>query len=380
MTKPVVAHVVGEYMFPYQSYIYRQLLGHEDFQIIVVSKLLVKDTRKKFPFEDLYYLTSLGRLYGLVNRINEGIFDFLFALYLKIFIKVKKVELLHIHNGILGARLSSFFEFLGVPVAVSFYGADAFSYPKKSRWEERYKRLFRSKAHFIPLCESMKENLVNLGADPQKCHVVHVVVDTEQFPFRERKFNGKVRFITVARLIEKKGHFVLLEAFKKLVDSGLPVELEIVGFGELREKILARIGELGLKDDVTLTDPSGVEDYFSFLKEKLLDAHIFILSSIVAEDSDREGTPVTIMEAMATGLPVIASDISGIPEVVEDGKTGFLVPQKDVEALAEKMEFLVREPQLWPAMGRAGRRRVEQQFSQKYLPKELGMVYNGILK
>ena len=380
MDKPIVAHIVGEYMFPYQSYIYRQLLGHIDFKIVVVSKLLVKGSRQKFPFKDLYYLTLLGRLYGLANRLDEGIFDFLLVLYLKVLIKLKKIKLLHIHSGAFGARLASYFRFWGIPVVVSFYGSDVFSYPLKSGWDKKYKKMFASQAHFIPLCESMRGELINLGAKPENNHVVHVVVDTDDFPFQERKVSDRVRFITVARLVEKKGHFILLEAFKKLVDSGLPVELEIVGFGELREKILKRVQELGLAGRVTLTDPSGVGDYFSFLKGKLLEAHIFVLSSIVAKNADREGTPVTIMEAMATGLPVIASNLSGIPEVVEEGKTGFLVPQKDVQALAEKMEFLAINPQLWSEMGRAGRRRIEKEFSQKHLPKGLGIVYNQILK
>jgi len=380
MTKPVVAHIVGEYMFPYQSYIYRQLLGHKDFRILAVSKLLVKDAREKFPFKNLYYLTSLGRLYNLINRLDERIFDFLLVLYLKILIKLKKIKLLHIHSGAFGARLALFFDFLNIPVAVSFYGSDVFSYPLKPGWKKKYQKMFRSSAHFIPLCQSMREELIKLGAKSENNHIVHVVVDTDDFPFRERKTGGRVRFITVARLIEKKGHFVLLNAFKKLVDRDLPVELEIVGFGELREKILERVEELGLKDKVTLTDPSGVGDYFSFLKEKLLEAHIFVLPSIVAQNADREGTPVTIMEAMATGLPVIASNLSGIPEVVEEGKTGFLVPQKDVEALAEMMTYLAQNPHLWSELGRAGRQRVEKHFSQKTLPKGLGIVYNRILK
>lgn len=380
MNKPVVAHVVGEYMFPYQSYIYRQLLGHKDFKIIVVSKLLVKGSRERFPFEDLYFLTSLGRLYGLVNRLDERIFDFLLALYLKVLIQFKKIKLLHIHNGAFGARLAPYFGFWRVPVAVSFYGSDVFSYPLKSGWKKKYRKMFRSSAHFIPLCQSMRRELVNIGAETRRCHIIPVVVNTDEFPFRERRVVNKVRFITVARLIEKKGHFVLLEALKKLVDRELPVELEIVGFGELKEKILKRAKELDLKKCVTLTDPSGADDYFSFLKERLLDAHIFVLASIVAEDADREGTPVTIMEAAATGLPVIASNLSGIPEVVRDGKTGFLVPQKDVEALAKKMEFLAKNPQLWLELGRTGRRRIEQEFSQKNLPRELGIVYNGVLR
>ncbi len=368
-------------MFPYQSYIYRQFLGHNDFKIIVVSKFLVKGTRKKFPFKDLYYLTSLGSFYGLINQINERIFDFLLVLFLKVFIKFKKIKLLHIHSGILGARLAPFFKFLNVPVVVSFYGADAFSYPLKPEWKESYQKMFQGPwAHFVPLCESMKGELVQLGADLRKCYVVHLVVDTGEFPFKERKFVDKVRFITVARLIEKKGHFVLLEAFKKLVDRGLLVELEIVGFGELKKQILKRVEKLGLEKHITLTDPSGVDDYSSFLKEKLLAAHIFVLPSIVAENSDREGTPVTIMEAMATGLPVISTNISGIPEVVVNGKTGFLVPQKDVEALTEKMIYLAQNPNLWSEMGRAGRQRVEKQFSQKNLPHNLSLVYDKILK
>jgi colanic acid/amylovoran biosynthesis glycosyltransferase len=109
-------------------------------------------------------------------------------------------------------------------------------------------------------------------------------------------------------------------------------------------------------------------------------AQIFILPCVQAQDHDQEGIPNVLKEAMATGLPVISTRHSGIPELIHDGIFGFLVPERDVDALAEKCEYLISHPRRCVEMGRAGRKFVEENFEISKLNRELGELYTSFLK
>jgi colanic acid/amylovoran biosynthesis glycosyltransferase len=113
----------------------------------------------------------------------------------------------------------------------------------------------------------------------------------------------------------------------------------------------------------------------SFVQQKMAEAHLFILPSITAANGDQEGTPVSLMEAQAAGLPVISTLHSGIPEVVLDGETGFLIPERDVELLSEKIMQLIEEPSLWGKMGHEGRKHMEQHYDIKKLNRQLEDLY-----
>ncbi len=108
-------------------------------------------------------------------------------------------------------------------------------------------------------------------------------------------------------------------------------------------------------------------------------AHIFILPSITADNGDQEGIPVVLMEAQATGLPIISTYHTGIPEVVVDGKSGFLVPEKNVDALAEKLEYLIEHPEIWPNMGQYGRKFVEEHYDINKLNQKLVEIHQNLI-
>ena len=116
------------------------------------------------------------------------------------------------------------------------------------------------------------------------------------------------------------------------------------------------------------------------IKELMNKAHIFLLASVTASDGDQEGIPVSLKEAMATGLPVISTRHSGIPELVQDGISGLLVPERDVDALAEKCEYLIQHPQRCMEMGRAGRKFVEENFEISKLNQGLVELYTQSLE
>ena len=371
--KPTIIHIVSEFMQSNQSYTYRQFLNHVKYKIVFLSRFYLKRSRDLFPVSELHFLTSFG-------RVNNIISDNLFAAFVVLWSKISQAKLLHVHFGTTGAKLINLRKLLKVPFVISFYGADTTAYPLKPDWKPLYDRLFKEADAFVALSEGPRQQLMSLGAPAAKCHVVHASVDTHKFKYQKRGTTGLVKFIVAARFIEKKGYFVLLDAFKKLVDSGRPVKLIIVGFGELRERLRNRIDELGLQAHVEFNDTSQIKDYYSFAIPKYYEADVFVLPSIVASDNDQEGTPVTIIEAAATGLPVIGTNVAGIPDVVRDNITGYVIPQKNVDLLVEKMVYLTDHPEVREKFGRAGSEFMEQEFSLDGLPERLDRIYSQLLK
>jgi colanic acid/amylovoran biosynthesis glycosyltransferase len=164
--------------------------------------------------------------------------------------------------------------------------------------------------------------------------------------------------LAVGRLIEKKGFADLVEACARLRDEGRRFRCRIVGKGELRAALHRRIAELGLEGVVELTGPLPREA----LLELYPRASVVVAPSVVGADGNRDGLPTVLIEAMALGVPVVATDVTGIPELVEDGRTGLLVAQHDPAALAAAIGRLLSDRAGAATLAAAGRERVERRF------------------
>ena len=291
----------------------------------------------------------------------------------------KKFDIVHCHfgpNGIFGIYLKE----IGIPgkYITSFHGYDISMFILNNG-KDVYNKLFIKGHIFMPISNYFKERLIELGCDEDKIVVHRMGVDIEQFKFVPHVYqNGKpIRLLTVGRLVEKKGLKYAICAFAMVNKRHpqWPIQYDIVGEGVLRRRLEVIIEELGIQNKVNFLGPKIHEE----VKELMMQAYIFILPSATAENGDQEGIPVTLMEAMATGIPVISTYHSGIPELVQDGKCGFLVPERDVDALAEKIEYLIEHPGLWPEMGRYGRKFVERHYDIKKLNQRLVKIYEEVL-
>jgi colanic acid/amylovoran biosynthesis glycosyltransferase len=187
-------------------------------------------------------------------------------------------------------------------------------------------------------------------------------ISLSKFPLWPRRVaheDATVRLLTVARLVEKKGVEYAIRAVAALREStDRRVEYRILGDGPLRARLEGLVRELGVGDTVKLvgeSDQAGV-------RTAMRRSDVFVAPSVVAEDGDMEGVPVSIMEAMACGLPVVSTLHSGIPELVRDRITGYLVPERDAAALAQALVRLVDEPRLRRKLGMAGRGVVERGY------------------
>ncbi|MEO1298490.1 MAG: glycosyltransferase [Cyanobacteria bacterium J06636_16] len=172
-----------------------------------------------------------------------------------------------------------------------------------------------------------------------------------------------VVFISIGRLTEKKGHQYLIAAFKKVLDSGLEARLIIVGEGDLKPQLLEQIYDLDLRDSVELLGRKTQLE----IKLLLQSVHVFVLASVTASNGDTEGQGLVLQEAQAVGLPVIATNHNGFPDSLQDNHTGFLVPERDSDALAQKMCLLGFDPNLRHKMGQAGADFARENFSSEVI-------------
>jgi colanic acid/amylovoran biosynthesis glycosyltransferase len=197
--------------------------------------------------------------------------------------------------------------------------------------------------------------------------------DLAEFPFRERVLlaDEVPNVLTIGRLTEKKGIETAIRAVGLLGDRGVLVRYRVIGDGPLRSHLEGIIRDLGLEDRVELLGARVREE----VVVELTRAHLFVLPSVTTRDGDREGQGVVLQEAQAAGLPVIATDHNGLPEGFLPGVSGYLVPEYDANALADRLQALIENPKSWAQMGRSGRRFVEKEFDLASLVQQQLAIY-----
>lgn len=200
------------------------------------------------------------------------------------------------------------------------------------------------------------------GRFAEKVHIVRAGVDTSRFAAARNgdrpPADGPLRIVCVGTLHEVKGQAHLVEACRLLRERGIAVRCRFIGEGEDRAELEARIAAAGLAGQLELLGAATGPE----VAAQLRDAHVLVAPSVPTAGGKREGIPVVLMEAMSSGLPVVASDLSGIPELVVDGVAGILTPPGDAAAIADALARLAADPDLRAALGEAGRRRIEEEF------------------
>jgi colanic acid/amylovoran biosynthesis glycosyltransferase len=240
-----------------------------------------------------------------------------------------------------------------------------------------YDELFREGDLFIPVSQSLKNRIVLKGCSRKKIIVLHSGINCEKLTFSERNQSSgePTKVITLARLVEKKGICNGIKAIAQVVKTGRYVNYVVVGDGKLKCKLELLIKELNVESHVQLLGWRNYEEAISLLQN----SHIMLAPSITAANGDQEGIPNAIKEAMAMGLPVISTIHGGIPELVEDGISGFLVKEGDIDALTYRLSYLIDHPETWATMGRAGHNFVKQNYDINKLNDRLVDLYRTLL-
>ena len=287
-------------------------------------------------------------------------------------------DIVHCQFGDVGARAVALKRggMIDGRLVVSFRGADL-SRLVKNR-PTAYDALFAEADLFLPVSEQFRQRLISMGCPPERIQVLYSGINPQRFKAKPRRVeSGKqVRLLSIGRLTPKKGFVYGIEAVARLLKAGYDVRYTILGEGELRTELSRRIETHGIETKVDMPGWKGateVEEYLDW-------AHLLLAPCVTADDGDEEGIPNVIKEAMASGMPVVSSIHGGIPELVEHGVSGLLAPEKEIEALTSCLAQLLDNPQCWPAMGAAGRKRVEDRFDSVRLTDRLIHLYERLLQ
>jgi colanic acid/amylovoran biosynthesis glycosyltransferase len=284
-------------------------------------------------------------------------------------------DILHAHFGPVANSFRFARALWSAPLVVTFHGYDFCAVPREEG-PNVYQHLFEAADAVTVNSEYALRKVMKLGCNSQKMRLLHVGLDLEQFAFRDRVRapGDPIRLLSVGRLVEKKGIEYALRAVARVCAQHPALTYEIIGDGPLRAGLKELAGELGFGDRVRF---HGARDS-RFIQERMAEAHIFVLPSVTAGDGDQEGTPVSLMEAQAAGLPILSTLHSGIPEAVLDGQSGLLAPERDFKALADKLLHLIAHPEICRAMGTRGRRHIEEHFDLRKLNRDLVKIYEEL--
>jgi len=258
-------------------------------------------------------------------------------------------------------------------IITSFHGYDLSSLTDR-RGNNIYKELFTEGDIFLPISKFWKRKLISMGCSNKKIIVHHMGVDTKKFKFFKRKHtSNQFTVLTVGRLVEKKGYEFSIKAVAKLIKRYKNIKYIIVGDGPLRNKLKSLVTALNLDKHVTFTGWLEKNEAIDLYKK----ADVFLLPSITAKNREMEGIPVVLMEAQSSGIPVISTYHSGIPEIVSNNKSGFLVREKDVDEIVKKLQVLIKDDSLRFKMGRVGRKIVMEEYDIRKLNKNLKQIFEN---
>jgi len=266
----------------------------------------------------------------------------------------------------LGARFAA--DIFGIPFTITGHAYEMF--PRSERSTAR--RVFDSSDRAVAPSEYNRRFMRDELGVQTPIDTVYATTDVSEFRPDGTETDPR-RILTVARLVEKKGHRYALGALRQLVDHFPGVEYRIVGKGPLRDDLESLADELGIRSNVTFL--GHVPD--SQLRDEYRRAAVFVLPCVVAEDGDRDVIPVVLKEAMGAETPCVSTDVAGIPELITDGENGYIVPQRDDDALADKTRELLEQPGLRTRIGKSGRQTVQDQFGIQDAVDELLSTFHN---
>ena len=376
MAKRVIASYCSSFLKPEMLHIYRQVKGLRQVKTFVMTKEL--QNAERFPFPDIEIIPKQrmnllrhGWLKFVKRRppvIYRGEYQLLASL-----LERRGADLMHIYFGHTGVHLLPFIEQWNKPCVVSFHGADVAIKEDIVDYPAKLRRLFEVVPLVFARSQSFADRLSEFGCPPEKLRINRTGVPLDEFPFVDRQppRDGHWRVMQACRLIPKKGVATSLRAFAIFKKDHPQAKFYIAGKGPLQPELEMLAAGLGIFKDV---------HFIGFLSQsKLMElyasSHLFLHPSEMPPDENQEGVPNSILEAMATGLPVAATQHGGIPEAVEHGRTGWLVPEEDHVALANAMQEITRSPRVLTEMGLRAREAVIKRFEQEAQIDQLEWFY-----
>src|SRR3984893_10314430 len=376
MGKRVVASYCTSFLKPEMLHIYRQVCALRGVDTFVMTKAVQNPER--FPFPDIEVIPqphmNLFRHGWLkfVQRqppiVYRGEYQMLSSL-----LEHRGAELMHIYFGHTGVHLLPFIEQWSKPCVVSFHGADVAVKQDIANYASKLRHLCGVVPLILARSQSLANRLVEFGCPREKLRINRTGIPLDEFPVVERQApsNGRWRIIQACRLIPKKGVATSLRAFAVFKKDFPNAEFFIAGKGPLQPELEMLAAGLGISKDV---------HFVGFLSQSkllglYLSSHLFVHPSETPPDENQEGIPNSILEAMATGLPILATRHGGIAEAVEHGRSGVLVSEEDHIGLARAMKEIAVAPGALYEMGMRARMIVASRFEQDAQARLLESFY-----
>jgi len=376
---PVVASYCATFLKPEMLHIYRQITALKRCRPVVIAQK--REEAVRYPFEPVLLIAKpfthfLRRFwFRQLRHAPWQISGTELRALLRILAKTD-ARLLHIYFGHIAVHLLPLIPAWQKPSIVSFHGADVIVDMDKAAYRSATREMLDAVKVVMVRSESLRRAVIDLGCDEKKIQLQRTGIPLDEFPFRGRSFpprgrGGEWRFVQAGRLIEKKGLPVTLHAFARFSGQFPNARLTIAGEGPLLGTLQELASELKIDDRVSFTGFISQEQ----LRDLFYASHIFMHPSETGSDGNQEGIPNSMLEAMASGLPVFATEHGGIPEAIENGVSGVLVPEHDHEELGRILLDAVQDPDFLSRVGRAGADAVAQKFDQRIQVRRLEDIY-----
>lgn len=298
------------------------------------------------------YSNKIKRALGLYTQTVK-------EFYLKKILIKYQVDLVFAEFLITGAEVQHICKQLNIPIIAIALGYEISQYNVIKQYNSRYRSLFKYAKNIIIVSKHMTNNLLKLDCSEHKI-VFSPASPSKDFFDLMPNFENK-QILAVGRFVNKKAPLLTITAFSKVLDLLPDSKLVMAGDGPLLEDCKVLVKQLGISDYVIFKGKINKEEH----KELLETSYMFVQHSIVAKNGDSEGTPVAILEASAAGLPIVSTQHAGIPEVVKHLETGFLVPEHDIDLMAERMVELLKDKSLAIRQGAYGKSFVKSNFTLK---------------
>lgn len=334
---------------------------------------------------DVAYLkaTSTSRfLIGVLNRKlnlskNSYVLDNFSLDYIEQKCKQWNIKLIHAHYGYNGLNILPVVKKLRIPLITTFHGNDISSLLKKRAYVKSLQELFCDEnTYFIGVSEYIKNKLIDFGANEERIIKHYIGTNLDKFKFRDASpvVSEPIRFLQISNFVEKKGHIYTVTAFSKFIKKFPNARLVLGGTGPMEDTIRSLCNRLGIKDKVEFLGRINPDD----VNNKMQDADIFVHNSITGRDGSQEGIPTVIMEAMATGLPVLSTRHAGIPELVENGVEGFLSEEKNIDEYVNSFQKMIENKNYLNFRENAFKK-VRKSFDLKKQNQVLQQIYSDLI-
>lgn len=387
--RPLVASLVGTFLKPEMQSVFRQVTGLRRWRTVVLTEK--RANAAQFPFEPVVTLKKRGfrprgnfirRFYwkhlrktwpppGYVEPVPPRDFEFCDLVPR---LRALRPRLLHIYYGHKARKYLPLVERWGGPLLVSFHGVDVARDVDKTVYHASFAEVFQRAAIVAARSRSLLEELAALGCPREKLRLNRTPIPLGHLPFalRHPPPDGSWVFVQACRLIRKKGLHTTLEALRKVVARHPKTRFVVAGDGPLRGELLETARALGLAGSFEL---AGWLDQAALLA-LCQRGHLFLHPSETTSSGDQEGIPNSMLEAMATGLPVVATRHGGIPEAMDDNRDGFLVPERSPDALADAILRVIETPGLLEQFSAQAAATVKERFGLEASIAALEQAYD----